>query len=213
MMFDTHPFSDRNRALRIGIVLASVLVWTPFTGGFAAWPGESGSVEWHSFVILILCAPVFFWLCPRRVWARYIHVPVGALLLAMREGESDWWIIDERLLGPAFYIDQGLTPTALAGGAIALLVLSGVVTLGFFGLPALWRAIRARRIWALLLGLAAAFAFAGQVVEEVGMAPLAALVGPWAAAVTEELCELIFAILLFEAILAAAPAAVLQRKA
>jgi hypothetical protein len=195
----------RYRPLRLLAVIASIFLWTPFTGGFVAWPTEQGSVEWHSLVILILCAPAFLLVFPPRLWPRFVHVPVGALLLARREGEAEWWIIDERLLGPAFYVEQGPTPTALAGGAIALMVLASVGTLLVFGLPALWRAMRARRAWAVLLGLAAALAVAGQVVEEVGMAPLAALIGPWAAAVSEEACELLFAILVFEAILAAAP--------
>ncbi len=192
-------------------ICLSVLALTPFTGGFAAWPAEHGSVEWHSFVVLILCAPVFLLVFPPRLWPRFVHVPVGALLLALREGDSEWWIIDERLLGPAFYVEQGLTPSALAGGAIALLVLASVGTLVVFGLPALWRAMRARKTWAVVLGLAGACAIFGQAVEEFLMAPISAFGGRWFAQICEEIPEMFCAILIFEAILAAAPATAMDR--
>lgn len=187
------------------LVLLSVLALTPFTGGLAAWPAEHGAVEWHGFVILILCAPVFLLVFPPRLWARFVHVPVGALLLALREGASDWWIIDERLLSSAFYVEEGLTPTALAGGAIALLVLASVGTLVVFGLPALFRALRARRVWVVLFGIAGACAVFGQAVEEFLMPTIAAFAGQWVAQISEEVPEMFFAILIFEAILAAAP--------
>jgi len=195
------------------VICLSVLAMTPFTGGFAAWPMESGAVEWHSFIVLILCAPAFLLVFPPRLWPRLVHVPIGTLLLAMREGQSDWWIIDERLLGPAFYIEQGLTPTALVGGAIALLVLASVGTLVVFGLPTLWRAMRTRSVWTVILGLAGALAIFAQIVEDFLMPPLTALGGEWFAQICEEVPELLFATLILEAILAAAPVAASEKRA
>ena len=139
--------------------------------------------------------------------------PIGTLLLAMREGQSDWWIIDERLLGPAFYIEQGLTPTALVGGAIALLVLASVgnacrlrpadAVAGNADAQCLDGDTRSCRcLWP----------FSRMIVEDFLMPPLTALGGEWFAQICEEVPELLFATLILEAILAAAPVAASEKK-
>ncbi len=188
-----------------GAVFLSIAVVTPLTGGPAAWDQESGAIEVLSFLLWMLCPILFLWLFDRQAWLLYPHMVSLTLLLAFREAAFDVWIVDERLLQTGFYAAEGFTFDAILGGAIAVFVLASVIALFAFGLPAMWRAMRAGRSWPKLLILGAVFAAVGQVFEEL-MQPIAAVIGPWATVVSEEVCELLFVVLVVAALLSAARA-------
>lgn len=197
--------SDHRMPVLFWAVFVSVLIVTPLTGGPSAWNQESGAIEVLSFLFWMLCPILFLWLFDKRAWLLYPHMVSLTLLLAFREAPFDVWIVDERLLQPGFYAAEGFTFDAILGGAIAVFVLASVAALFVFGFPAMWRAMRAGRSWPKLLILGGVFAAVGQVFEEL-MQPIAAVIGPWATVVSEELCELMFVVLVVAAILSAARA-------
>ena len=188
-----------------GAILVSVLIVTPLTGGLAAWNQESGAIEVLSFLLWMFCPVLFLWLFDPRAWLLYPHMVSLTLLLAFREAPFDVWIVDERLLQPDFYAAEGFTFDAILGGVIAVFVLASVVALFVFGLPSMWRAMRAGRSWPKMLILGGVFAAVGQAFEEL-IRPIAAVIGSWSAVVSEELCELMIAVLVVAAILSVARA-------
>ncbi|MGZ9811027.1 hypothetical protein ACXN5S_11235 [Pseudoroseicyclus sp. H15] len=201
-MTDTRTLPNRQPLLLFAAVLLAVLLLTPFTGGPAAWIEETGAVETMSFILWMLCPLLFLWLFPPRAWARYPHMISLVLLLAFREAPFDVWIIDFRLLNPAFYAAEGFTLSAIFGGAIAIFVVASVVTLFVFGIPALWRALKERQSWPKLVLLGFGFAAVGQLFEKLHRF-ISPVIGHWLTVVSEELCELVFVTLVVAAILSA----------
>ncbi|MEM1236109.1 MAG: hypothetical protein AAGI10_03995 [Pseudomonadota bacterium] len=184
------------------LIAGALLVATVLSGGPRLWPTEDGAFEWISFLSLLCIPVVFFAIFPADTWLKASSIPVYGLLLAMREGETDWWIIDERLLGAEFYAEQGLSLTAIAGGAIVLLLALATVTLLWKGVPALFRALIDRRAWAILLVVGGVVAVVAQSLEEVE--PLAAELSSTLGVLTivaEEVLEMVFCLCLLEAVL------------
>lgn len=180
-----------------------LLIATPLTGGITAWNTESGAVEWLSFGLLLLCPIAFLIHQPIGRWLPLIHIPVLTLLLAKREAEQDWWIVDERLFGAEFYVDQGVSFTALAGVLIVALVLFSLATLVVVGAPAAWKGLRGHIRWLILLGVGVFLAVVGQGLEEVADSSGASGTKLWVLQTVEESTEAVFALLLILSILAA----------
>jgi len=182
--------------------LLFLTVMTSFSGGITNWNQENGGIEWLSFVLLLLCPLAFFIHQPPTLWLLLAHIPVFTALLAKREAERDWWIIDERLLGGEFYAAQGFSLTAIAGALVVAVVLLGLAALFLRGVPACWRGLRDRPLWFILFvagGLAGAM---GQGLEELAEMRQATGAELWLLEVFEEGTEAVFAFLLLLSILA-----------
>lgn len=177
------------------VLFAAVFGLSPFMGGMASLVEESGPLEIGTILILAVSAAAFFVLFPRSTWLKALPVPVALLLLAKREAEQDWWIVDERLLTISFYTEEGFTATSVVGAIIAAIVVMSGLILCFRGVPLFLRAVAGKQGWALAL-MAAVFAAAlGQVMEELEGLFVSVTGSGWLARFFEEGLELCFAYL------------------
>lgn len=174
---------------------------TALTGGPALWATEDGAFEWSSFLFLLAAPVAFLAVFPAQSWLFACPIPVFTLLLAMREGQSPWWIVDERLLGPEFYLAEGLSPRSVAGAAIVALLTLAVFMLFWRGFPAFARGLRARTGWALVLTAGFICTALAQLLEEAHGLPFVEVAWRDWLVLGEEALEMVFAFSILEAVL------------
>ncbi|PYE83917.1 hypothetical protein [Pseudoroseicyclus aestuarii] len=107
---------------------------------------EGGGIEMMSLIGYILAAGLYLWVArPRVFWA----VPMVLLFMAAREGDLDKRFTSEGILSTKILIhDTALWEKLLALGLWALLAASVIALVRYRG-PALLRALRQARPWAL----------------------------------------------------------------
>ncbi|TCO68889.1 hypothetical protein [Rhodovulum euryhalinum] len=190
----------RTLTLLLLAFLAGLVVYWLAGGAPGSFAQEDGPLEIWSACLLFLAAASSLIVMPVRFWPRYAFVFYGFFQLGLRELPFDPWIFDERVLTASFYRETGVSAAAVAGALYAALALWSVFALFRWGVPASWRALRARSRWLVYFGLAGVSAVIAQGAEElIGVIPMSpTVVG--AMHVVEEGLEAVFALALFQAL-------------
>ena len=116
---------------------------------------EGGGLEWSAVVLQLLAAATFFAVVPARLWAPLFHLPSLFVLFAARELDFDKAFTQSGILSLRFYSGDSALTAKLIGGAFALFAAFVLLRTLRYGLPAAWRAFRAREPWPWFAVLAA----------------------------------------------------------